>query len=82
MYYFVTMLCLSLQYSSKLTVNNLLIADPENTRPRVSILADDMGLGKTPTTLALILATSSQGRHFRQADPTHQLWKAQALCTQ
>ena len=46
--------------------------DPDHSRPRGSLLADDMGLGKTLTTLALILATSSQGRRFQEADPQNQ----------
>ena len=35
---------------------------------------------KTLTTLALILATSSQGRCFRQADPTHQSCATLVIC--
>jgi hypothetical protein len=69
-----------IQNISNEEVNTLLIADPESTRPRGSILADDMGLGKTLTTLALILATSSQGRHFRQADPTCQSCSTLVIC--
>ena len=69
-----------IQNISNKEVNTLLIADPESTRPRGSILADNMGLGKTLTTLALILATSSQGRRFRQADPTRRSCATLVIC--
>ena len=61
-------------------VNTPTMDDPDNSRSRGSILADDMGLGKTLTTLALILATSSQGRSFQQADPNHRSSATLVIC--
>ncbi|PLW07931.1 hypothetical protein PCANC_23953 [Puccinia coronata f. sp. avenae] len=54
--------------------------DQDHSRLRGSILADDMGLGKTLTTLALILATSSQGRRFQEADPQHRSCATLVIC--
>ena len=54
--------------------------DPDHSRPQGSKLADDMGLGKTLTTLALILATSSQGRLLQEADPQHQSCATLVIC--